>query len=105
MSKPKKVSPSSSLRPTWLIPVGLGVLAVAVILVVLLTSNSTRPGSTTTFPIKVTNAPAAEVDQSVVDHGSVSFNTPVESVFRVRNVGDKPLLIFGEPEVELVEGC
>ncbi|MCO6453062.1 MAG: DUF1573 domain-containing protein [Caldilineales bacterium] len=49
--------------------------------------------------------PRLEVDQTTVDYGQVKFNTPIESVFTLRNVGDAPLKIEQTPEVELVEGC
>lgn len=54
---------------------------------------------------EVTGAPSLEVAQELVDYGDVKVNTPVETVFRVRNVGDEALVILGEPQVELVEGC
>jgi hypothetical protein len=53
----------------------------------------------------VTGAPRLAVSQELVDYGEIKVNTPVETVFRVRNIGDQPLRILGEPEVELVEGC
>ena len=53
----------------------------------------------------VTGAPRVVVDQELVDYGEVKFDTSIETVFRVRNVGDQPLKILGEPQVELVEGC
>lgn len=53
----------------------------------------------------VTGGPHIEVDQTSIDHGDQRFDTPVESVFRVRNVGDQPLVFLGEPQVELIEGC
>ncbi len=53
----------------------------------------------------VTGAPRLAVSQEMVDYGEIKVNTPVETVFRVRNIGDQPLKILGEPQVELVEGC
>jgi hypothetical protein len=40
-----------------------------------------------------------------VDEGYVRFNVPVRTTFRLSNVGDQPLQILGQPQVELVEGC
>jgi hypothetical protein len=54
---------------------------------------------------EVTGAPRLVIDQPVVDEGYLKFNTPVRTTFRLRNVGDQPLHILGEPQVELVEGC
>jgi hypothetical protein len=74
------------------------VVVLAIIAVV--TGNRRDP-----FEPEVTGAPRAEFDLTSIDHGSLRFEQPVESVFRVRNVGDQPLMILGEPRVELVEGC
>lgn len=63
--------------------------------------SSTEPGA----PIEVKGAPRVAVAQESVDHGDIKFDTPVSSIFQVSNVGDKPLQILGEPQVELVEGC
>ncbi|MCS7222539.1 MAG: hypothetical protein RML36_14835 [Anaerolineae bacterium] len=54
---------------------------------------------------KVRGAPRVEVSQETIDYGDVKVNTPIETIFRVRNVGDQPLQILGEPQVEVVEGC
>lgn len=88
-------------RPTWLLPaVIVGAVVILLAIVAVITGTRREP-----FEPEVTGEPRAEVDQSSVDHGLVRFNQPVESVFRVRNVGDQPLTILGEPRVELVEGC
>lgn len=60
---------------------------------------------TDNFTPKVTGAPSVEVAQESVDYGDVKMNTSVETLFRVRNVGDEALVILGEPQVELIEGC
>jgi hypothetical protein len=57
------------------------------------------------FTPKVTGAPSIEVGQESVDYGNVKVNTPIETTFSVRNVGDEALIILGEPQVELIEGC
>jgi hypothetical protein len=57
------------------------------------------------FEPEVTGAPSVAVDQEVIDYGDVKLGTTVTTVFNVRNVGDEPLQILGEPRVELVEGC
>ncbi|HIQ06054.1 MAG TPA: hypothetical protein EYH31_10295 [Anaerolineae bacterium] len=54
---------------------------------------------------QVRGAPRVEVLEEVMDYGDVRVNTPIRTVFRVRNVGDQPLRILGEPQVELVQGC
>lgn len=77
------------------------VLAAAVMLVNQQQQNSPAPG----FVPQVTGAPRVAVSEEVVDYGDVPLNTTIETVFRVRNVGDRPLQILGEPQVELVQGC
>lgn len=54
---------------------------------------------------EVTGSPRLAVDQTVVDEGLVKLDTIVRTSYRLRNVGDQPLHILGEPQVELVEGC
>jgi hypothetical protein len=46
-----------------------------------------------------------EIAQERVDYGDVKVNTPIETIFHIRNVGDQPLQILGEPQVEVVRGC
>ncbi|MBN8590596.1 MAG: hypothetical protein J0M33_02515 [Anaerolineae bacterium] len=88
-------------RPTWLIPaVVFGVIVVVLAIVAVMTGNRRE-----SFEPEVKGAPRAEVDQTSIDHGSLRFEQPVESVFTVRNVGDQPLTILGEPRVELLQGC
>ncbi len=70
----------------------------------LLVGLLTRTDRTAPAP-KVRGAPRVEVSQETVDYGDVKVNTPIETVFRVRNVGDQPLQILGEPQVEVVKGC
>jgi hypothetical protein len=102
LSKSKKSrQPILRQRPTWLAPaVVFGAILVVVALVAIITGTRREP-----FEPEVTGAPRAEFDQTAIDHGSLRFEQPLESVFRVRNVGDEPLVIQGEPRVELVEGC
>lgn len=102
MSKAQKTEPSKAQgRPTWLIPaIIVGIVVIVLAVVAAITGNRREP-----FEPEVAGAPRAEFDQTRIDHGSMSFNQQAESVFRVRNVGDQPLTIQGEPRVELVQGC
>jgi hypothetical protein len=54
---------------------------------------------------EVTGSPRLAVDQTVIDEGYVKLNSRVRTTFRLKNVGDQPLHILGQPQVELVEGC
>jgi hypothetical protein len=107
MSKPKRRSPrprhtASPLKQRgWLL---LATLAAALLVVggaVLLWPRNSQPS----VAPQVTGAPRVAVSQEVVDYGDVKINSSVETVFRVQNVGDQPLRILGEPQVELVQGC
>ncbi len=84
----------------WVGLVALGAFALVIVGYTLLRGGSGVPaaGGGQTGPV-------VEVDQDVFDYGDVKVNTPIETLFRVRNAGDQPLKIAGDPEVELVEGC
>jgi len=49
--------------------------------------------------------PSLVVEQTEVDEGYQTYNTPVRTSFKIRNEGDGPLHILGEPQVQLMEGC
>jgi hypothetical protein len=102
MKKTKKLRQARpAQRPIWFIPaIIVGILAVVLAAIALITSNRNEA-----FEPEVTGAPRAEVEPTSIDHGTKRYEQPVESVFRIRNVGDQPLLILGEPRVQLIEGC
>jgi len=54
---------------------------------------------------EVIGAPRLAVEQTVIDEGYVKLDTRVRTTFHLKNVGDQPLRILGQPRVELVEGC
>ncbi len=109
MSKRKhnpKTSRKRAQQPPWLIA-GIGlVVAVGALIVGLATRTSASSVSApANFTPQVTGAPRVAVAQAQIDHGDVKLGLTINSVFQVRNVGDKPLQILGEPRVEVVEGC
>jgi hypothetical protein len=58
------------------------------------------------FQPAVTGAPAVAVlPNDVIDYDDVKLGTTINTVFKVRNIGDQPLMVSGEPQVELVQGC
>ena len=58
------------------------------------------------YEAEVEGAPRlAMLTDEVVDYGEVKLDTTVETVFRVKNVGDQVLRFQEQPYVELVEGC
>lgn len=99
-----KSAPVGKKRPEWVIPLVVGALLVVAALVGAAVVLGNRPPETPYTP-EVTGKPSAVVAQAVVDHGDVQMEETVRSAFVIRNVGDQPLVIFGEPRVELVQGC
>ncbi len=99
-----KSAPVGKKRPEWVIPLIVGALVVVAALVAAAVVLGNRPPETPYTP-EVTGKPSAVVAQAVVDHGDVQMEETVRSAFVIRNVGDQPLVIFGEPRVELVQGC
>ncbi len=57
------------------------------------------------FTPEVTGSPRLEVAEDTQDFGDVPFEQMVTSTFRIKNVGDEPLVFQREPQVELVRGC
>ncbi len=51
------------------------------------------------------DGPRIAVEQTLFDYGDVRFNTPIETLVRVRNDGNEVLTLAQNPRVELVEGC
>ena len=45
------------------------------------------------------------IDEASFDFGKVKLEEWVQPVFHVKNVGDAPLTIAGEPLVRALEGC
>ncbi len=120
MSKANKTPPSppSPSRPAgaprWLFValVVAGALALTVAAIVLLRGSGAptqpappaQPAQTGKTPQSV-SGPRLSVAQESFDYGDVKVNKPIETVFRVKNIGDKPLQILEQPQVEVVEGC
>ncbi len=90
-------------RPEWLLPAMLAVAALAVVALVIWLAQGRQ--TTVTSAPEVTGQPRAAINQTQFDYGDVKLGTTIETVFRVKNVGDKALVFQREPEVEVVEGC
>lgn len=109
-SKNSRGSKRQSSNLLWIVGglIGSAILVVAALSMGLFedekASEQQRPFDSDFVP-EVTGAPRVAVDQEVVDYGDVKLGTSVTTVFNVRNMGDIPLEILGEPRVELVEGC
>jgi len=112
-----KQSRKTSKQPIWLVFVVFGVLIlIGGAAIALLRDNNNSIGRTSepangqrrfteNFTPRVEGAPRVEVPEDYIDYGDVKLGDFVQTVFNVRNVGDQPLTIYGEPRVELVEGC
>ncbi len=100
--KTSRPAPSPTTRRRWeFLVIVAAILLIAAGGVMVWAQSGNEPGA----PVEVRSAPRVAVAQDAVDHGDLKFETPVSSVFQVSNIGDQPLQILGEPQVELVEGC
>ncbi len=88
----------SKLLPIVLIA---GVVLALIVFTAIILSASSR----SQYVPQVTGSARAEVSRTLIDHGDVRMEETVQSVFRIRNIGDRPLRILDEPRVELIEGC
>ncbi len=61
--------------------------------------------STVSADAQYRGGPRLAVETDLIDFGPVKFNTMVQAVFRLRNIGDQPLTISSNPQVEVAEGC
>ncbi len=101
---------ASSRQMPWLALGVVGVMIVIGALAILLGRNrdgESGSGSTefdSDFAPAVTGAPRVDVAQDFIDYGDVPLGETITTTFEVRNVGDEPLVILGEPQVELDRG-
>jgi len=106
-SNTRKRAPNSARH--WLVAGAVGAVLLILAALALASRQDESPSQKVfdpDFEPQVTGAPRLEVlPQDVIDYGAVKLGTPITTVYTVRNVGDEPLLIYGEPRVELVEGC
>jgi hypothetical protein len=82
-----------------------GTIALGVVVVCALVLIQSNTAKSSDFKVEVSGAPRIAVKEDTVDYGDRHYNIPVESVFALGNIGDQPLMILGQPQVEVVEGC
>ncbi len=90
-------------KSPWPIVV-MAVGAVIIVAVGFLAWRGSSSPQTTPSPASPGSA-RLSVDRSTIDLGKVPLDVPVKATFKLKNVGDQPLTIKGEPRVELVKGC
>ncbi len=98
----KKQSPPPRRIPWLWLAVGSALLLVAAGLIFVWNSGQTADPN---FTPEITGSPRLSVEQTEIDEGDIKLNKTIRTAFRLKNVGDQPLQIKGEPVVELVEGC
>lgn len=107
--KNRRSKKRSASNTTWIVAGLVGGIVLVVAALALFSRGDDQPGQKAfdpDFEPMVKGAPRVEVlPDPVVDYGDVKLNTTITTTYTVRNVGDKPLYIYGEPRVELVEGC
>ncbi len=54
---------------------------------------------------QVTGRPEQAVDPTWIDFGKVPLEVPVRATFRLTNVGDRPLQLLNQPDIEVKAGC
>ena len=82
-----------------LIPVTLVLLVGGVWLLATLASSPGEPR------LVFYEGPRLVFGETSFDFGTVPLNTVVEHDFVYRNLGDAPLVLQAEPEIEAIEGC
>jgi hypothetical protein len=87
--------------PKFLVP---GLLVVAV-LVGAGTWFFFQKSSPQVVAAQYTGGPRLAVDKDLIDFGNVRFDKFVTASFRLRNVGDQPLRLAVNRQVEAIEGC
>ena len=100
-SRKRKKATSRQLPWLWLIIAGALLLIIGGGVLLWQPASPAQPAAAP----EVSGAPILKIDQPVIDEGEVKIDTPVRTTFRLSNVGDQPLSILGEPQVELIEGC
>lgn len=86
--------------------VAMGIGAVLIVVVGFLTwRGSTSGARSASATPQVTGGPKLGIDRDSIDFGKLPLDKPVRAEFKLKNVGDQPLAIKGEPRVELVKGC
>jgi len=100
---------SADRQMTWILAGLAGGVMLVIAALALVSRQNDKPGERQfdpNFRPEVTGAPRVEVlPQDAIDYGDVKLGTTITTEFHVRNVGDQQLVVLGEPQVEVMEGC
>src|SRR3954470_18894925 len=83
----------------------IGGLAVIALIAAVLLSQNRVSSEQAVWPTSVSGAPRVALAQELFDYGTVHYGKTVQTVFKMRNIGDQDLVINGIPQVEVAEGC
>lgn len=97
----KRQTPPRRYPWLWLVAGGALLLLVAAGALLVQPWSDDEPEATP----QVVGAPRLSVERETVDEGYVKYDIPVRTTFHLSNVGDQPLRILAEPQVQLVQGC
>ncbi len=105
MSRTRVKRKNEQVGSLWpFVVMGVGAVLIVVVGFLALNGGDTKKPVAVATP-QVTGSPRLGVDRDSIDLGKLPLNIPVKAEFKLKNVGDQPLTIKGEPRVELVKGC
>ena len=99
----KRKSTAPAPRSPW--PFVVMAIGAAVILVVGFWVLRWSDSSSSTGAPQTTSGARLSVDRTTIDFGKVPLDKMVKAEFKIKNVGNQPLIVKAEPRVELVKGC
>jgi len=102
MSRVRTKRKNEQARSPWpFVAMGVGALLIIVVGFLAWNGSNSKPSAAP----QVTGGPKLNVDRDSIDFGKLPLDIPVRAEFKLKNIGDQPLAIKGEPRVELVKGC
>lgn len=100
-AKPASKTQASSRSSLWLIWAG----ALIVIVLAIVLFGIARTADRSAYVPEFSGGARAQISQSTFDYGDAKNNSTVETVFTIKNVGDRQLYFKREPLVTVVKGC
>jgi len=100
----KRKNEQAAKSPWPFVAMAVGAVLIIVVGFLAWRGNTSGTESASVTP-QVTGGPKLNVDRDSIDFGKLPLDQTVRAEFKLKNVGDQPLRIVGEPRVELVRGC